>query len=411
LITANVFSQPVIINDFLNNSKTKIVVIDSTIKETNKAAKNIAFILSGINYKIVSLKQYVENLALYKKSPAIFWGVFVPSGLIWNSLSDIHTLKKTNYLNNKISINNSLTERCICFGINPYNNKDVLLLFSYNENNLHFNEIPSKWALSYYNYQGTLLYSAGAIDKTSNTGVDYNIDYIDGNISKDEVLYDGNITIYNYTQFQTTIISLPDTIDFIYNPACIKTIIQTGQESGLRYLVDAPYFNGMNESEKYTGRLTIYGNALFPEIDFIDDQRTHIVQYNKREQKIRFVKRDEFVSDKDSLNSLEFQAGPVVINNNLVDTNCIKSSLHKTKNASRTLLASTNNKNVFFITIRDGVDLAEIGKFLLSLDIFKGGKLDVINLNDGSASALYSRKFSTIRFNSFYKIPFLLAVR
>lgn len=402
--TISVFSKPYLIKDFLNNPKTKIVVIDSTIKDTDLAVRRISDILFGFDIKIISLNEYRKNLKLYKKMPAVFWGVFFPNGLIWNSISETNKIYKSNY---KETYDIS---RNIQFGMNPYTKKTALLFFAKSEDNLYFHNICKDWKQSYYTFAGPDILSCGAIDFKSNEGINYCINLVKA-ISRDDTLKDGNITLYNFVKYEMTISAIPDSIVYIYAPDNVDKINQIGKKGDYRYLVNASYFSGLSYNAKHLGRLAIWGNNIIPVIDTTNKQLTHVVQYNKREQKISFVKRENFKSDPDSANSLEFQTGPCLIENNSIDSNCIKSVPDGMKNITNTLLAATDNKNIFLITVREETNLVDLAKYLLTLKIFKGRRLDVVNLLGGSSTAFYSKKFSNLNFYEHSRSPFLIGVR
>ena len=98
--------------------------------------------------------------------------------------------------------------------------------------------------------------------------------------------------------------------------------------------------------------------------------------------------------------------GRIVIENNTLADTAIKSSINWARKTKRTLIASLDNKELFLITVRENTDMIDLGKFLLKLVIFKDRKLDVMNLDGGSSTALYSKNLSKARLQAEIKPAF-----
>ncbi|MGE5681711.1 MAG: phosphodiester glycosidase family protein [Bacillota bacterium] len=227
-------------------------------------------------------------------------------------------------------------------------------------------------------------------------------------IVPDEIITDGNITVSNYLKdYRLKIISIPDTVYYLYVPLNANTVKVTGEEGNWRYLINSSFFSGPRNNAKHAGWLRINGKTY--EQILVDRQLTHVVSINKSFDRINFCDYKEFVSDIDN-NYLEFQTGPLVIENNKLAEDYINSSINGLRTAPRTLLASLDNRQMFFVICESYTDLIRLGNYLLKLSVFMGKKLDVVNLDGGPSTALYCRHYSRINYNTDAALPFLLGV-
>ncbi len=228
-------------------------------------------------------------------------------------------------------------------------------------------------------------------------------------ILPDEIYHDGELEVYTFKQFDMTIVSIHGNINFIYEPFNAKPFGELTKENGFRYTINSTYFAGSNINATHCGWLKMYGNKIISK-KINDAQIKYIVQYNKHNKKIHFFYYEDFITTDDS-NSLEFQTGPMVVESDSLSVQSIASSINGMRKASRTLLASTDHENIYFITVRASVQLQEIGNFLRSLSIFDKKKLDIINFDGGPSTALYSKNISKINYNTKSRLPFLLGVQ
>ena len=141
-----------------------------------------------------------------------------------------------------------------------------------------------------------------------------------------------------------------------------------------------------------------------------DPQLTHIVVKSKKQGAIRFVPALRYTSNEKQF-ALEFQTGPLVIENGRLARRLIQKSVNGPGAYRRTLLAMTDLKQVYFITVRAQVSLEALGNFLLRASVFSGKRLDVVNLDGGSSVALWAKDLPKLNFNQDARLPILLGVR
>jgi exopolysaccharide biosynthesis protein len=227
-------------------------------------------------------------------------------------------------------------------------------------------------------------------------------------ITPDETITDGNITVYSYLKDPSLrIVSIPDSIHYVYSPKNTKTFLQIAKDMNFRYMINATYFSGSARDASHAGWLWIYG-TLYEQVAE-DKQLTHIVSINRLSKKISYTYYKDFKSELDK-DCLEFQTGPLIIENSKLAEDCIKSSINGLRNAPRTMLASLDNKQMFFIISESSRDLITLGNYIMKLSVFYGKRLDVVNLDGGPSTALYSKNYSKLNYNDEAVLPFHLGI-
>jgi exopolysaccharide biosynthesis protein len=120
-----------------------------------------------------------------------------------------------------------------------------------------------------------------------------------------------------------------------------------------------------------------------------------------------FLPVRSFLPSKDP-QVLEFQTGPLIIENSSIREDLIRSSINGSTDHRRTLLATLDHRRCFFITVTDKVMLGDLAATLLQLSIFQAGTLDVINLDGGSSVSLYVRDIPRVNCNVDDCLPILI---
>ena len=135
-----------------------------------------------------------------------------------------------------------------------------------------------------------------------------------------------------------------------------------------------------------------------------------MVRVDARSKRVKFTRKDEFVPDT-ALSTVEFQTGPLVIENGKPSMAFIEGSINGLAKQRRTLLATLDTTQLFLVIVREMISLDELARMLPTLSVFKGKRLDVVNLDGGSSTALYSRNFPRLNFNVNDRLPLLIGVR
>ena len=86
----------------------------------------------------------------------------------------------------------------------------------------------------------------------------------------------------------------------------------------------------------------------------------------------------------------------------------IRSSINGLTRHTRTLIATLDGRQCFFITVTEGVALDDLARSLRRISVFQEGRLDVMNLDGGSSVALYLRDAPGWNYNAGDRLPILI---
>ena len=235
--------------------------------------------------------------------------------------------------------------------------------------------------------------------------------FMPGNESAEQrlgkTIVDGETVVYNSDIYDITIVGFKENFEIIYDPQKPPTLKQAGQKYGYRYLINGSYFEG---SRVHAGWLSIFGIQHAPLKD--DRQLSHMAVLDTSVGYVDFPCLGLWDSSMTCKTSIEFQTGPLVIYANTVDTLSINASINGKSSHLRTFLAYTEEDGMkYFIISRQVGSLALMAEHLLSLPLFAGKTLSVMNLDGGSSTALYSQNHPELNFNINRPLPILLGIK
>ncbi|MEP7103388.1 MAG: phosphodiester glycosidase family protein [Candidatus Dojkabacteria bacterium] len=171
-------------------------------------------------------------------------------------------------------------------------------------------------------------------------------------------------------------------------------------------VVNGGYFA---EDKSYIGLLWDGSNQL-GSLSKDNQQATHIVNFNKISGKLTF-KSDLDFTPKDLIensDNIYFQTGPLIIDNNELQTSLIDHSLNGNQSSLRSFIGYTSSGRIFVGITTQGYDLRQLGEKLLSKDFFEGETISVVNLDGGSSTAIYSQENAEVSFRDFKTLPYLI---
>lgn len=228
------------------------------------------------------------------------------------------------------------------------------------------------------------------------------------------VSYRSDIVVHEYETYDITIAHVPK-VEFIYNVCASLSVEQMLEERPYEYLINSSFFHEYGtytdedvEGCQYVRRHLVHVGHLrfdgttYPSKEmntFDHDQLTHIVQYEPAVPHMTFVPEDAFVS-LETADVIEFQTGPIVIHNNQVAQAEIDNSFNGEGKYPRSLIATTDQTEIFLLTVRQGVTLDALGEFLLTLELFQGKRLDVLNLDGGLSTLVYAPRHQQMYWSS-----------
>lgn len=224
-------------------------------------------------------------------------------------------------------------------------------------------------------------------------------------ITPDRVIKDSSIHAYEFVPWGIVVLAMTNHFDFIYTPSRPVSIKDVATESNYRYVINGSFFE---RSGEHAGVLSILGEMHTPHKP--DAQLTHIVRYAPETGAILFLPNSELTGA--GRLHIEFQTGPLVIENNRVMQQYIQESANGHGLHKRTLLGYTEGDGTkYFIIVKNAISLDTLGELLLRFSIFSQKKLHVVNLDGGPSVALYAKNHQELNYNTKARLPILLAIR
>jgi hypothetical protein len=223
-----------------------------------------------------------------------------------------------------------------------------------------------------------------------------------------KVYYDSPNETSVYDDFGMTIVSVVHGFDFLFVPDNVDALESVARAHHYRFVINGSFFDGSAMHAGHSGWLRIYGKTYSPLRP--DVQLTHIVRFDSISGKTSFINMDGFTPTNDD-HSIEFQTGPLIIDSNRVALPLIQHSINGSGKYKRTLMAVTDNRGLFLITVRNRVSLDSLANYLLSLSLFASHRLDVVNLDGGSSVALFVQNHPELNYNEGSHLPMLIGVK
>lgn len=241
-----------------------------------------------------------------------------------------------------------------------------------------------------------LLQCTHHIPLTENPGVQF-----------EKMTVEDGVLIYNSVNYGMSIVGFKDNFEIIYDPSQPLSLKEAAKAHHFQYLVNGSYFES---SRVHAGWLSIFGTHHAPLK--ADRQLSHMAILDTSLGYLDFPDLDLWDSSMTSTTSIEFQTGPLLIYANQVDTLSIQASINGESSHLRTFLAYTEEDGMkYFIITRQVGPLDKMARHLLSLPVFEGKTLYVMNLDGGSSTALYSRNHPELNLNINRPLPILLGIR
>jgi hypothetical protein len=226
--------------------------------------------------------------------------------------------------------------------------------------------------------------------------------------SPDTTFVDGQYRVYLFRQFDMTILTVPNGFNYLFTPKAVPSLLSVAQAGQHRFMINGSFFDGTRLDAQHSGWLHILGQSFGSVWD--NRQLTHIVRFDKNSGTMEFIASKAFKPSQDD-RSIEFQTGPLVIENNEVALPLISHSINGSGRYTRTLIAVCNRNEIMFITVRKPVSLDVLARFLLTLSIFDQKRLNVVNLDGGPSVAFYARAFPKLNYNVDDHLPLLLGIQ
>ena len=217
-----------------------------------------------------------------------------------------------------------------------------------------------------------------------------------------------DVQVSVFGEEKITIVSFSRPFDFIFIAKDAPPIGQFGENGEYNFLMNGSFFDGKRLDARHAGWLKILNEEIAPLKQ--DPQLTHVVRYSRGKGKMKFIEIDKFIPVTDN-DTIEFQAGPVLISESTITENFIRSSINGMREHIRTLIGYSNDRMTHFIIVRQKMTLLATAEKLLQFSIFKDKSLSVINLDGEPSTALWSKIFPEINYGINERLPLLFALK
>jgi len=215
-------------------------------------------------------------------------------------------------------------------------------------------------------------------------------------------------TIYYDSEIEMTVAPCGNALDLQYYPSPKLSLKAIAEKNNFKYVINGAYFyesrgkavpaGWYNDQGVVSGKLS--KNKAF----------SHIVQYNNETKEFQFLPL-KFFNPKRRYSVLEFQAGPMIIENNKIMTDIYANARGLRGQYTRTFFAVRDKRSAFFITIRTPVSFEEAAEHIMKADFAKKGSITVISLGSGKGVAFYSANHAEYNFNSDDALPIIIGAK
>ena len=227
-------------------------------------------------------------------------------------------------------------------------------------------------------------------------------------VQPDSQLKDGANDIYCFKKYSMTIVSVGRAVEFTFVPKNAAPVESIAVRSQFRFVINGSFFDGNNLEAGHAGWLRIFGVTSAAIRD--EPQLSHVVRIDTSAHTTTFIDYTRYDSSA-SKSTIEFQTGPLVVDRNRLAQKYINASVNGLGNYRRSLLAVVNGSDLYFMSVQDRVALDDLGEYLISLSIFAGKQLSVVNLDGGSSVSLFVKNFPSLSFNERARLPILLGIK
>jgi exopolysaccharide biosynthesis protein len=199
--------------------------------------------------------------------------------------------------------------------------------------------------------------------------------------------------------------------EVFFTSASAQTVREQAIQNDLALAVNGSYYRGTNVASEHAGLLIIKGQLLEPLAFDKTGQLTHVVVLDHRVNKMSFhdvtgFNADEYTATRYSA----FQTGPLLIQDNAIQLGLIAASANGESRHLRSILGYTDSGESFVMITRVNFRLADLAAKLAEFEIFSGKTINVINLDGGTSTAMYSPLLEQFNFGETKRLPIIFGV-
>jgi hypothetical protein len=208
-------------------------------------------------------------------------------------------------------------------------------------------------------------------------------------------------------QFNLAIFRKPFTLTFVAEDA--QTLKEQSFLAEYNLAINATYYRGSFVESEHSGLLQIKGERFWDIVP--DKQLTHIVAYDEAEDTLEFIPTSDFTESRYVGEDYTlFQTGPLIIEENEIQTDLINNSLNGDSRSLRTVFGVTDNGDKFVLITRVNYTLTTLAEDILGFPIFAGKRITVINLDGGNSTAMYSKELDQFNYRESSRLPVVIGV-
>ena len=100
-----------------------------------------------------------------------------------------------------------------------------------------------------------------------------------------------------------------------------------------------------------------------------------------------------------------------MIKNNKIRQDYIFNSKNGRGKHKRTAMVVESSGKKHFVIVEKEMSLSELSHTLIHFDFLKGKTIDMINLDGGSSTALYSKEYSEMNYGTEKSLPILIGIK
>ncbi len=176
--------------------------------------------------------------------------------------------------------------------------------------------------------------------------------------------------------------------------------------------VNGSYYRGSIVNAEHAGLLQIKGNKLFGIVTDPDAQLTQVVVYDQKLDVLSFMPVKDFPLEQyKTADYTLFQTGPLLIDQNKIQLDEINASANGKNRALRTVLGYTETGDKLLMITKVPYKLEDLVNEILKHPALKDHRINVINLDGGSSTAMYSKELSQFQFSDSKRLPVVIGVK
>lgn len=192
-------------------------------------------------------------------------------------------------------------------------------------------------------------------------------------------------------------------INIFYDTETKQSVLDVSESNNFKIAINGGFFSPDNS---HAGLFILNGIKEVPAAP-LDKQLSHIVDIS--ENKPIFYLATDYKDNSAIIDA--FQTGPLLLDENIIQTKFIEDSLNGEGEYFRSILGFTNTDEKFFLITTEKYDLITLANEIIKIPQLQGKVISAVNLDGGSSVSLFVRDAEDLSYSTFKKLPVLLYVK